>query len=188
MFIRRAAFIFSVVLLSSCNYVKSGSDHIQMVRDYFEALNESNFERAADLLSPNIMMLESDIEQVNGKEDWHRQFQWDSVFSPTYEIIKINEAGNQVEVTVLKICDRIRFLQDEPIVFKEIFGFEGDKISSEKTYKYLVFDEIKWQSRRDTLVAWIDKNHPGLSGFIHDQTIRGGQNYLKAIELYESKD
>ena len=62
------------------------------------------------------------------------------------------------------------------------------KISKEDIFDYLVFDFEKWQIRRDTLVTWIDKNHPNLSGFVYDQTVKGGQNYLKAIELYEKRN
>lgn len=187
MIIIRLTFFLSVLLLSSCENANSESDHAQIIQEYFAALNNSNYGKAADLLSDGFTLYEFDIEQVKGKEDWHRQFQWDSVFSPTYEIIELNEVDDQVEVTVSKICDRIRFLHDEAIVYKNSFEFDEDKISSEKTYENIIFDESKWQSRRDTLVVWIDKNHPGLSGFVYNQTIKGGQDYLKAIELYGSE-
>ena len=49
--------------------------------------------------------------------------------------------------------------------------------------EYITFDFVKWQQRRDSLISWIDKNQPELSDFIHDQTIKGGQNYLTAIDF-----
>ncbi|WPP49957.1 hypothetical protein [Catalinimonas niigatensis] len=44
-----------------------------------------------------------------------------------------------------------------------------------------------WQTERDSLVNWTRNNHPKLDGFIHDLTMDGAINYLKAIELYEKR-
>ena len=44
-----------------------------------------------------------------------------------------------------------------------------------------------WQRERDSLVNWIKENHPELDGFVHDLSMEGAQNYLKAISLYKKR-
>jgi len=37
------------------------------------------------------------------------------------------------------------------------------------------------------LVVWVEENHPELDGFIHDMTMKGAQDYVNSIELYEAR-
>ena len=88
---------------------------------------------------------------------------------------------------ISKTDKRIIFLHQEPIVTDQVVRFDNDKITSIETTKYVIFNDSVFVKKRDELVDWIDKNYPELNGFIYDQTMTGGMNYLKAIELYENK-
>ena len=101
---------------------------------------------------------------------------------------KYLSVDKNMEAIISKTCKRIRFLHDSATVYKVSIAFEGNKITCMETFDYEVFDFGKWQSNRDSLVKLIDENHPYLSGFVNDQTLTGAQNYLKAIELYESAE
>ena len=71
----------------------------------------------------------------------------------------------------------------------EISNYISDTIKVEEM-NFLLSDNMdfrKWEARRDTLIFWINIHHPDLNGFDITQTIQGGQNYLKAIELYRSR-
>ena len=60
------------------------------------------------------------------------------------------------------------------------------KISKIEDFEYIGTDWEKWVNERDSLVRWINKNHPKLDGFVHDLTMKGAMNYVKAIELYQN--
>lgn len=170
---------------TSCQNEKKNRSRQQIVEDYFAELNRSNIAEASKFVSPDILGSELEFIQVSNKEDWFRQFRWDSVFNPKYKILEISESEEKVEATISKKCRRIQYLHDGPIVVKVSFEFRNNLISKDHTFEFLKFDFEKWQSRRDSLVSWIDDNHPELSGFIYDQTVKGGQDYLFAIELYQ---
>jgi len=56
-----------------------------------------------------------------------------------------------------------------------------------ETTEYLVFNDATFVKNRDSLLSWIDENHPELNGFINNQTAPGGRQYLKAIELFKNR-
>lgn len=180
-------FISLSVLFGSCQSAKKEADQQQIVRNFYLELNNSNLSKASTYLHDSVTVNEFQFIQVNSKEEWFTQFKWDSVFNPTYKILELTEADGKVELIVSKECERIRFLHDTPTVYKVRYTFLDGKIKKDDIYEYVDFDFNKWQTRRDTLVAWIDLNHQEMTGFIFDQTIVGGQKYLEAIKLYENK-
>jgi ketosteroid isomerase-like protein len=122
------------------------------------------------------------------KQELYRQFQWDSVFSPSCNLIDYKTDSTGLICTIKKSCKRIKFLQDTSIIFKTNFVLKGNKIAKISLIDYVYFDTLSWQTRRDSLVAWIDKNYPKLSGFVYDMTPNGAQNYLKAIDLFKTEN
>lgn len=69
----------------------------------------------------------------------------------------------------------------------EELEFSEGRITRSQTFAYENMDFSKWEARRDTLIFWINIHHPDLNGFDITQNIQGGQNYLKAIQLYRSR-
>ena len=175
--------IFTIAVISlSCDRKEA------IVKDYITNLNNSNFSKISVFLHDSIMTLEGGFVVSKNKPEFYTIFQWDSVFSPVYEIRDIHRIEQNVEVTLSKECDRIRFLHDSAIVYRSLFEFQEDQIIKISSVENLVFDVQRWSSRRDTLVKWIDHNYPELSGFIFDQSIQGANDYLQAIELYIGKN
>jgi len=86
-----------------------------------------------------------------------------------------------------KTDKRISFLHEQPIVTNQLIRFDQDKIVSIETTEYAVFNDSIFVKNRDSLLSWIDENHPELNGFIYNQTAPGGRQYLKAIELYTNQ-
>ena len=78
------------------------------------------------------------------------------------------------------------YLNEGPVVTKERLILMDDKIYSLEVVAYISYNHEKWIGNREKLVDWISLNHPELNGFIHDQSLNGGVNYMKAIELYEN--
>lgn len=187
MFFQRLLLICFSIVLMSCQSEKKQVDNQQIIRDFYLELNNSNLTRASTYLHDSIIVSEAQFTQAETKDEWFTQFKWDSVFNPTYKILELKETDGKVEVIVSKECERIRFLHDSATIYKVEYEFLDGKIKKDNTFEYVVFDFEKWQSRRDSLLAWIDLNHPELPDFIFDQTIEGGQNYLKAIEFYENE-
>jgi hypothetical protein len=146
------------------------------------------FSNVLKCVDDSILISEFDYILANSINDLRTNFQWDSVFNPHYEIVELTIIDKNMEALISKTCRRIRFLHDSAIVYKVNIDFENDKIKKMKTFDYKVFNFEKWQARRDTLVSWIDKNHPEISGFLTNQTLKGAQNYLEAIDLYASEN
>jgi len=174
-------------MLSSCTVKKNPINHEKILTQYLEAYNNFDLEKAAFFIHDSIVISEYEFIQTTSKAEWLVQSQWDLAFCPTYSIIETKTVDGNFEATIEKSCKRIKFLNDSAIISKSFVEFSDDEISKIHIYDYVKFDFDKWQSRRDSLVAWIDKHHPELSGFIYDQTKSGAEKYLKAIDYYEKK-
>ena len=185
--IRYTLLILMAVTLLGCNNSSESLSNEEVIQKYFEGYSNGNFEEMAKLIADTIKTIDVDFVLSKSRTELYNIFQWDSVFSPKYKVLEINPSDSATEATIWKTCKRIKFLHDTAIVCKYEFEFTDNKISKITTTDYVLFDFKKWQSRRDTLEKWINSNHEELKGYITDQSLKGAQNYVKAIDFYTNK-
>ncbi len=181
--------LFITIGIISCKNPEKEIDKLEIAKRYYEVLDKSNILGIENLLTDSLLTKETeyDYEQIFSKKEYVEWLEWDSVFSPTYIILEIGQERGTVKAKISKTDKRISFLHKEPIVTEQVIHFDKNRINRIETTKYVLFNDSIFVKNRDGLVNWINKNHPELNGFIHDQTKSGGMNYLKAIELYENK-
>ena len=171
--------------LYGCDFNSTGPDLEGATSEYYQALNESSFEKISSLYFDSVRVNEGIYSIVYSIGDFKHWFQWDSVFQPTYKVIEINRSDNEVNIIVSKKCVRTLFLNGEPTVTKETLTFKEGKIFSVQIKESISFNNKLWDENREDLVGWINENHPQLNGFIHDQSLNGGLNYVTALNLYQ---
>ena len=176
--------------ISSCKPYHKEVDKLDIAKEYYEALDQSNIFRIQDLITDTLLTRENEsgYEQMFSNNEYVEWIRWDSVFRPSYKILEIIEEDEFIRVTVSKMDIRISFLHNEPIVTEQMLRFDTDRISSVETTEYLTFNDSLFVSNRDRFLKWIDDNHPNLNGFIYDQTKDGGLKYLNAIRLYNMQN
>ncbi|MHA7055933.1 hypothetical protein ACWGOQ_0001840 [Aquimarina sp. M1] len=155
-----------------------------LVQKYYDHLNHSNFLELSELIGDSITINEGDYNMNYSRNDYYTFFQWDSVFSPTYELLEIKQVDKKIAVKVSKTCTRIKFLNQKSMTSKEVFEIKNQKISKIKNVE-MDSDFKLWNATKNEIVTWIKKNHPELDGFMYDQTKAGAQNYVKAMDLYK---
>lgn len=179
-----------IVGLASCKNSKTTISKLEIAKTYYNILDNSNTSEITTLMSDSVVVRESEdnYEERFSKNGYAEWLQWDSVFKPTYKILKIEQEGETVKTKISKIDKRLLFLHEEPIVWDEILHFQNNKINRIERIKYNVFNVNTFLRNREKLINWIDKNHPELNGFLDEQTKLVGQKYLKAIQLYSSEN
>ncbi|GAA4272948.1 hypothetical protein U6A24_06700 [Aquimarina gracilis] len=181
--------LFLTIGFTSCKTSEKEIDKIEIAKQYYKALDNSNGASMKILLTDS---LKTEIPEYNYKQNYSLEeyienwLKWDSVFDPTYKILQIEQENGVVKAKVSKIDKRIFFLQQEPFITNEILRFRKNKISAIEI-EYVNFNEEVWEKNRTEILNWIDENHPELNGFIYDQTEKGGIKFLKAIELYKNR-
>ncbi len=172
----------------SCKNSKKEINRVDIVKQYFNSLNSSDLSRISNQFSDSLKTIEGKHKNIYFNNDYLEILKWDSVFQPRYKILEIKEYKNgNVEAKISKMDRRITFLHEKSFLTNQIFSFQKDKITSIET-DYLNFDYTTWGENKNALLDWIEKNHPELNGFVNDMTKNGGVKFLKAIELYNSKD
>ncbi len=174
-----------LICMFSCKSQYDKLSDQQLIEGYVSGLNSAEFSEVDRYVSDSIVSKEFDFLLSDNIEAYSILFLWDSVFEPHYTIVEMKETELGVQMTLSKECKRIRFLNDSPILSKVNVSISNNEITEIQIYEHQNLDFSIWDARRDTLVSWIDSNHPELSGFVYDQTIEGGQDYLTAIELCE---
>lgn len=159
----------------------------ELVTEYYEAFNSSDFSRITAVLNDSITITEGDYIMPYSQESFYEQFKWDSIFQPAYKIVELEEQSKQVIVTVASSSKRYKFLKNDPLTCRFRISFNSNKITKLESLECLDANWDIWQTERDSLVNWTSRNHPELDGFIHDLTMNGALNYLRAIELYENR-
>ena len=174
-----------ISVLSGCSNKKLSPS--EAVEEYYAAFDSSNFERLISLVDDSLTIVEGEFLSTYNHDSFYQQFKWDSIFQPTYEVIRIEEESDHVIATVSSHSLRYEFLKNNPLTSKFKISLNSGKISRIELVGYEGADFEVWQKERDSLVKWVNTNHPELDGFVNDLTINGSKNYLKAIELYENR-
>jgi len=171
-------------LLLSC----SKTDNASVFNTFINGYYNSGYESIEALLGDTITITDLDQYTMNySKQAFEVYYKWDSVFQPQHKIVEFKQLSDTViEVKQSVKSKRYEFLENNPLNTRHRFCFSNNKITRIENHEYLNADFDVWVAKRDSLVNWIDRNHPDLSGFIFDMTPAGAQNYLKAIELYQN--
>lgn len=170
--------------LSGCSNQKL--THKETVTKYYNAFNSSDYNKIKTLINDSITIIEGDYVMPFTHDSFYEHFKWDSIFKPSYEVVEIKEKNNQIIASVAANSLRYEFLKNNPLTCHYKISFNSGKISKIETLECNGADWDIWQRQRDSLVSWINKKHPKLDGFIHDLTMNGAINYLKAIELHKN--
>ena len=182
----KALILFTVIsVLSGCSSKKLSSS--ETVKEYYAAFNSSNFERLISQVDDSLTIVDGEFVTNYSHDSFRQHFKWDSIFQPTYEVVKIEKVSNQVIATVSSHSLRYEFLKNNPLTCIFEISLNSGKISRIELVGYEGADFEVWQQERDSLVKWVNINHPELDGFIHDLTMNGAKNYLRAIELYKNR-
>lgn len=161
--------------------------HLETSEAFYQALSNSNFDQLSDLYYDSVRVVEGSYASAYSLENYRPWLEWDAVFEPVYSLLALEEDTNSVIAAVEKTCRRTLFLNEAPTITQEKLTFKDGKVWSLEIMAYTQYDDVKWNSNRELMVAWVAQNYPELNGFEHDQTKIGGQNYLRAIELYENR-
>ena len=178
--------VFSLIIfLAGCGNRKLSPT--ELVTKYYNAFNSSDFNQLMLLTTDSITIVEGDYVMHYSHDSFYEQFKWDSIFQPTYKIVELEDQNIQVIATVASSSKRYEFLKNNPLTCRYEISFDSDKITKLEVLECFDADWNVWENERDSLVNWVTINHPELDGFVHDLTMNGAINYLKAIELYQNK-
>lgn len=180
---KKILFISILVLIASCTERKSTES--EQIIEYYKGFKNSDYSQIKETLSDSITIIGGDYIMGFTSESFYNQFKWDSVFKPEYTLVSIVNENEQVIATVSVSSLRYEFLKNNPLTYKDAFYFKSGKINKIETIEFIDANWETWQKERDSLVKWVKFNHPELDGFIHDLSMEGAIDYLKAIELYK---
>jgi len=178
--------ILCLSFLIGCNLKKSTK--IETAEKYFNARNSADFDVIRNLISDSLTIIEGDYKMDYSLGSFYEVFKWDSVFQTTYEIIDIQQIDKKIKASIALSSIRNKFLKNERMTCKYILSFKDEKISIIESLDCENANWEIWENQVNSLVNWIEENHPELNGFIYDMTMNGAKNYVRAINLFESKE
>ena len=177
--------LLTAVILAITQCGKQSFSPEALVGTYYQAFDDSDFDKIREVISDSLTIVEGDYITLYTNESFYEQFRWDSIFQTSYQIKELeSNADEQVIVTVSSSSVRYRFLKNDPLTCQFKISIEDKKIKKIEAMDCLEADWAVWEGERDSLVQWTQLHHPELDGFIHDLSMQGAMNYLKAIELY----
>jgi hypothetical protein len=177
--------ILAVFALVACQQTKSD---LELVQQYYKGLNNGDYQMVADVIGESLIMRENqdNFEVAFNTEEFHKWFQWDSVFNPIYEIKPSQLVNDTLRIAVTKTCDRILLFHEAPITFLAYFEISNGRINAINRYDYLDTDWAKWIQNREDLIVWINGNHPHLNGFMNRQDKLYAERFASAIKLFKT--
>ncbi|WP_299149606.1 hypothetical protein [uncultured Dokdonia sp.] len=184
----RTATYAILLLLVMCACSSKEASHITTVKNYYSGFNNGDYKLVETQLLDSITITEGDYVMNFTPETFETHFKWDSVFVPRVKIINIEQQENDLLVTISASSKRFEFLRNNPLVTKHLVHFTNGKISRIDNVDFINTDWKLWTEQKEGLTQWIANNHEELDGFMIDQTLQGGLNYLKAIDLYTNRE
>ncbi|NER16590.1 hypothetical protein [Spongiivirga citrea] len=176
--------LFILCILIGCN--NQQLTHKEAVTDYYNARSNANFNELKKLVSDSVTIISGDYIMPYDPDGFYEVFKWDSVFKPSYKVVELVEKNSQILVTVELSSIKNEFLKNNEMLCQYNISFDSGKISKIEELACKNADWEAWQVGVNSLVNWTEQNHPELNGFINDMTMKGAQNYVKAIELFET--
>lgn len=181
---RISIFVLSFLCLTvGCNTYKMSPQ--ETVTQYYQARDAGDFKKLMSCVADSITIIEGDYIMPYNHDEFNEVFRWDSIFQPSYEIVSMEESGNQIIASVAISSLRNNFLKNKRMTCKYRLSFISQKINKVQSLDCTEVDWKAWQMQVDSLVDWIDEMHPELNGFIHDMSMNGAINYMKAIDYYQ---
>ena len=182
--IKKILFIFILFITYSCTENKKS----RLISQYYEGFKNSDFNQIRSTVSDTLIITEGDYIMTYSPDNYYDHFKWDSTFKPTYNLVAIESQDNTITTTVSVSSIRFKFLKNDPLICKYKFAFNSGKIIKIENLDCIDVNWKLWQKERDSLVNWVKLNHPELDGFINNISAQGAKDYVKAIELYNTKD
>jgi hypothetical protein len=181
----RIIFVFVIAIFLSCDE-KSVTESDQ-IKEYYNGFKNGDFDQIRKTISDTITLVEGSYVMPYTKESFREHFKWDSIFEPTYKVVKMEPLENLYVAEISVESLRFDFLKNNPLTSMQRFYFESGKISHVENVGFVGTNWEQWNIQKERLVHWIAINHPELDGFINDLTMQGGLNYLEAIKLYQNR-
>ncbi|WP_109852111.1 hypothetical protein [Aquimarina sp. AU58] len=175
--------LFLLCFLIGCSDQKLTNKEI--VTKYYNARNTANYNELKTFINDSITITAGDYIMPYTHDSFYEEFKWDSIFRTSYKIVELVEKNDQIIASVTSNSIRFEFLKNNPLVCQYKISFTSGKISKIESLECIGANWKIWQRKVDSLVSWVNANHPELDGFINDMTMNGAINYLKAIELYK---
>lgn len=183
---KKIIFLFLLIVNICCTEKESTSK--EQIIAYYEGFKNSDYSQVKETLSDSLVIVAGDFITPFTSESYYQQFKWDSVFKPTYKLVKIENQGDQAIATITLSSAKHEFLINSQMTCSNKFYFKAGKISKIEELDCPNTNWELWGKRVNTLTNWVKLNHPELDGFINDLSMKGAQDYMKAIELYEQRE
>ncbi|EPR71726.1 hypothetical protein ADIWIN_3173 [Winogradskyella psychrotolerans RS-3] len=180
--------LLSLIVLVFTNCADKPSTESEQITAYYKGYINSDYEQIKKVLSDSLTTVFGDYITTYSHQSYYEQFKWDSIFKPVYKLDALKYEEGQFIATVSIRSLKLEFLKNTPMTCRYQFQFIAGKISRIEELDCNSVDWNVWQNEVDTLVNWIKINHPEMDGFIHDLSMQGAIDYLKAIELYKNRE
>ena len=84
-------------------------DKLEIAKKFYVAIDNSNSAEITELITESFTTNDDGFEQKYNGNEYVEWVKWDSVFQPTYEILKIKEENGIVRAEISKTDKRISF-------------------------------------------------------------------------------
>jgi hypothetical protein len=183
---KQILFLLIIIVFTSC--AKKRHTESEQIKVFYKGYKNSGYELIKNVLADSLTTVFGDYTTTYSQQIYYEQFKWDSIFKPDYELVDLNHEDGQLIATVSMRSLKLEFLKNNPMTCRYQFQFSSGKISRINELDCNCVDWTVWQKEVNALANWIKINHPEMDGFIHDLSMKGAIDYVKAIELYKNRE